>query len=216
MLNHLAAGQSEDQPPERDTRCPIPADRARGDGGLAEAAMAGALRTLIGRVTEPALAELEGLRVTISARCDALAAALVGTGSTDSLLREITDRLALAAREEAEAARNQARQEAESSRESERAEAEIRLRAHDAMSAELEEARAEVQRARAETERAEQLAQARLASARAEFQTQKDLAAALRAVLMEALEEARIEVAAARASAQAQITPAHAAQTGRT
>jgi chromosome segregation ATPase len=210
MLNHLAAEQSED----------TDGDRTRGDGGLAEATMAAALRMLIGRVTEPALAELEGLRVNINARCDALVAALVGTGSTESLLREVTDRLALAARQEAEAAaraaRDQALQEAGSGRESERAETEKRLRANDAMSAELEEARAEVQRARAEAERAEQLAEARLASARAEFQTQKDLAAALRAVLMEALEEARIEVAAARASASAQTTPAHAAQTGRT
>ena len=255
----------------------------------AEAQTTAALRALIARVTEPALAELEALRVALDVRCEALTAAFVGTECIDpASLREVIDPLAHAAREEADAAaraaRSQALEEAQVRQELERAEAEkrlalaraqaaaerevdrlehaaltdaleqaraqvdairahaeaqreaaraaqtqlleeahaqteravaVRLGASEAMRAQLEEARAEVQRAHAETGRLEQAAQARLETARAEFETQKELEAAGRAVLTEALEEARIEVDAARlrAHAEAQREAARAAQT---
>jgi hypothetical protein len=245
----------------------------------AEAQTTAALRALIARATEPALAELEALRVAVDVRGEALKAALVGTECIDpASLREVIDRLAHAAREEADAAaqaaRSQALEEAQVRQELERAEAEKRLalaqaqaeaereadrlehaaltealeqardqvdaiRVHaeaqlesaraaqtqlleeahaqlgeahaeteravaarlgesETMRAQLEETRAEVQRAHAETDRVEQAAQVRLEIARAEFETQKELEAAGRAVLTNALEEARAEVDAAR------------------
>jgi hypothetical protein len=77
----------------------------------------------------------------------------------------------------------------------------------------LEAARADVQqRVQAETTRVEAAAQTRLQVARAEFQTQIDLERASRTMLMEALDEARIEVNAARALAQRHIEAAHKSQ----
>jgi hypothetical protein len=66
-----------------------------------------------------------------------------------------------------------------------------------------------VQRANAETARVEQAAQVRQETARAEFETQKDIEGAGRAG---ALEEARTEVDSERTSAQTQIEAAHAVQ----
>lgn len=149
----------------------------------AEAQTTAALRALIGRVTEPALAELEALRVALDVRCEALTAAFVGTECIDpASLREVIDPLAHAAREEADAAARAARSQA------------------------LEEAQV-----RQELERAE--ADKRLALARAQAAAEREVDRLEHAALTEALEQARAQVDAIRAHAEAQREAARAAQT---
>ena len=149
----------------------------------AEAQTTAALRALIARVTEPALAELEALRVALDVRCEALTAAFVGTECIDpASLREVIDPLAHAAREEADAAARAARSQA------------------------LEEAQV-----RQELERAE--AEKRLALARAQAAAEREVDRLEHAALTEALEQARAQVDAIRAHAEAQREAARAAQT---
>jgi chemotaxis protein histidine kinase CheA len=146
----------------------------------AEAQTTAALRALIARVTEPALAELEALRVALDVRCEALTAALVGTECIDpASLRELTDRLAHEAREEADAAARAARSQA------------------------LEEGQV-----RQELERAE--AEKQLALTRALAAAEREANRLEHAALTETLEQARTQVDAIRAHAEAQLEEAHA------
>ena len=146
----------------------------------AEAQTTAALRALIARVTEPALAELEALRVALDVRCEALTAALVGTECIDpASLRELIDRLAHEAREEADAAARAARSQA------------------------LEEGQVRQELERAEAEKQLELARA-LAAAEREANRLEH------AALTETLEQARTQVDAIRAHAEAQLEEAYA------
>lgn len=149
----------------------------------AETQTTAALRALIARVTEPALAELEALRVALDGRCETLTAALVGTECIDpASLREVIDRLADASREEANAAARAAHSQA------------------------LEEAQVRQELEGAETEK-------RLALARAQAAAEREMDRLEHAALTKAVEQARAQVDAIRAHAQAQLEAARAAQT---
>jgi hypothetical protein len=149
----------------------------------AEVQTIAALRALIPRVTEPALAELEALRVALDVRCEAITAALAGTERIDpASLHEIIDRLAHAAGQEADAAGRAARSQA------------------------LEEARVRLDLARTE-------AQERLELARAEAAAGREADRLEHAALTEALEQKKVQVDAIRAQSEAQLDAARAAQT---
>src|SRR5437016_7888921 len=98
----------------------------------AEAQTTAALRALITSGTEPALGELEALRVAFDVRFEAVRGALEGLPCIDpAWLREVVDQLAHAAGREAEAAarasRSEVLAEVQVRLEFERAEADKRL-----------------------------------------------------------------------------------------
>jgi hypothetical protein len=180
-----------------------PDDASAAFHDYAEAQAAATLRTLIAQAAKPALTELEALRVAIGVRCESLTATLAGAGITDPApVRELVERLAHAAGEEAGAAARAARtlalEEAEARLQLDRIEAQKQL---DAMRAEAEEERT-----------ASQLERAALADALEKTTRQADAVRQERDAHFDALRRAQEQAEAVRADRDAQLEALRTAQ----
>jgi hypothetical protein len=180
-----------------------PDDASTAFHDYAEAQAAATLRALIAQAAKPALTELEALRVAIDVRCESLAATLAGAGITDPApIRELVERLAHAAGEEAGAAARAARtlalEEAEARLQLDRIEAQKQL---DAMRAEAEEQRT-----------ASQLERTALADALEETTRQADAVRLERDAHFDALRRAQEQAEAVRADRDAQLDALRTAQ----
>ena len=180
-----------------------PDDASTAFHDYAEAEAAATVRALITQAAKPALTELEALRVAIGVRCESLAATLAGAAATDPApVRQLVDRLAHAAGEEAGAAARAARtlalEEAEARLQLDRLEAQRQL---DAMRAEATEERT-----------ASQLERAALAAALDNTARQADAVRAERDAHLDALHREREQAEAVRADRDAQLAALRAAQ----
>ncbi len=180
-----------------------PDDASTAFHDYAEAQAAATVRALITQAAKPALTELEALRVAIDVRCESLAATLAGATTTDPApIRQLVDRLAHAAGEEAGAAARAARtlalEEAEARLQLDRLEAQRQL---DAMRAEAAEERT-----------ASQLERAALAAALENTARQADAVRAERDAHLDALHRERQQAEAVRADRDAQLAALHTAQ----
>jgi hypothetical protein len=180
-----------------------PDDASTAFHDYAEAEAAATVRALITQAAKPALTELEALRVAIGVRCESLAATLAGAAATDPApVRQLVDRLAHAAGEEAGAAARAARtlalEEAEARLQLDRLEAQKLL---DAMRAEAAEERT-----------ASELERAALAAALDNTARQADAVRAERDAHLDALHREREQAEAVRADRDAQLAALRAAQ----
>ena len=180
-----------------------PDDASTAFHDYAEAEAAATVRALITQAAKPALTELEALRVAIGVRCESLAATLAGAAATDPApVRQLADRLAHAAGEEAGAAARAARtlalEEAEARLQLDRLEAQRQL---DAMRADAAEERT-----------ANQLERAALAAALDNTARQADAVRAERDAHLDALHREREQAEAVRADRDAQLAALRAAQ----
>jgi hypothetical protein len=180
-----------------------PDDASTAFHDYAEAEAAATVRALITQAAKPALTELEALRVAIDVRCESLAATLAGAATTDPApIRQLVDRLAHAAGEEAGAAARAARtlalEEAEARLQLDRLEARKQL---DAMRAEAAEERT-----------ASQLERTALAAALDNTARQADAVRAERDAHLQALHREREQAEAIRADRDAQLAALRAAQ----
>jgi hypothetical protein len=189
-----------------------PDDASTAFHDYAEAQAAATVRTLITQAAKPALTELEALRVAIDVRCESLAATLAGAATTDPApIRQLVDRLAHAAGEEAGAAARAARtlalEEAEARLQLDRLEAQKQL---DAVRAERDAQLDALNREREQAEAARADRDAQLAALRA-AQEQADALRAERDAQLAALWAAQQQADALRADRDAQLAALSAA-----